>query len=97
METATYELKVTKAKTEGKTLAYVKIKAGPFWVTYTLDKSNEKFFLNPPSKFVESLKGTDTQNGKHSGWIECSCLSKEVAQEIKAQVLDELGLKEGAA
>lgn len=97
MKTATYELKVTKAKTEGKTQAYVKIKAGPFWVTYTLDKSNGKFFLNPPSKFVDSLKGTTTQNGKHSGWIESSGLSKDVAQEIKAQALEELGLKEAAA
>jgi hypothetical protein len=97
METK-YELKVTASKSEGKTVGYVKIKTDLCWVTFRLDKSNGKFFLNPPATFVDSLKGTDTNSGgKHSGWVENAGLSKAAAAEIKARALEELGFKEEPA
>lgn len=99
--TLNYEIKITKAKNDGaansKTVAYVKINFGTHWVTYRLEISGGKYYLNPPSHFVESLKGRDLGDGAHhSGWIDDSGMTAELIQEIKSEVLSRMELRDAA-
>jgi|GEM_PF-5433328 len=94
MKLPKYEIEVTRPKAEGKTLAYVRIQLGPLWVTCRLDRSNGRYFLNPPANFVQSLQGRPTASGgQHSGWINTAGFTPEFSGDVKHKALAELGLK----
>lgn len=97
MNTHTYNIEVTEPKTVGKTIAFVKIFMGPLWLSCRLDKSQGRYFLNPPANFVERLQGTTTKGGRtHSGFINAAGFSPEFADEVKAKVFAKLGIQEEA-
>ena len=98
MKNLQYKIEVKEPKTVGKTRAYVKVTLGPLWISCRLDEAKGKFYLNPPSTFVESLQGTSRAGGGvHSGWINTVGFSSEFADEVKAKAMSELGLKEEVA
>jgi hypothetical protein len=102
METQNLEIKIKQAKPdetkETRTVAFVNVKCGPLWANFRLDKSSKgKFFLNPPSTFVEHLKGKPRANGGvHTGFMAFAGLNTKSILEVKEWVLKELGLAEAA-
>lgn len=98
MKTPKYELQITRPRTEGRTIAYVRIQMSFLWVSFRLDRVNGKLFLNPPANFVESLQGRPTSNGgNHSGWINTAGLSADFSEEVKRMAMAELGVEEAAS
>jgi hypothetical protein len=98
MSTPKFKIEVSRPRTEGKTIAFVKVLVGPLWVTCRLDQSNGRFFLNPPSNFVESLQGRPIANGRtHSGWIKTAGFDPDFSDEVKRMAMTELGITEEAA
>ena len=98
MKPLKFKIEITKPKSEGKTVAFVKVHVGPLWVSCRLDRSNGRYFLNPPSNFVESLQGRELQNGRtHTGWINTAGFDPEFSEEVKRKALSELGLELEAA
>lgn len=93
MSTPKFTLEITRPRTEGKTLAYVKVHIGPVWISCRLDQSGDRYFLNPPSNFVENLQGREMGNGRvHSGWINTAGFDPEFAEEVKRKALEEIGI-----
>jgi hypothetical protein len=93
MNTPRFHLEITRPRTEGKTLAFIKVKVGPVWISCRLDQSGDRYFLNPPSNFVESLQGREMAGGRtHSGWINTAGFEPEFAEAVKQKALQELGI-----
>lgn len=98
MKTPKYELQISRPRTEGKTIAYVRIQMSFLWVSFRLDRVNGRVYLNAPANFVDSLKGRPTSNGgTHSGWIDTAGLAAEFSEEVKRMAMAELGLEERPA
>jgi hypothetical protein len=97
MKTPKYEIEITEPKTVGKTRAYVKVKLGPVWISCRLDESKGKFYLNPPSSFVESLQGRERKGGRiHSGWMDNAGFDPDFKEDVRKRAMAELNLKEAA-
>ncbi len=88
-------VKVTPANGEGKIKANITITEGRLTALFTLVESNGKYYLNNPSKFVESLKGKKFGEKIHTGFIDQAYLTDpEWIETIKAFAMKEIGLLE---
>jgi len=75
-------LKVKPTKKEGKIVANVTVLSGILSLECTLEKNEDKYYLNAPSKFIESLK-SDT----HSGFIPQGKINMEFAEIVKNEAI----------
>ena len=81
MKTPKYELQISRPRTEGKIIAYVRIQMSFLWVSFRLDRVNCRVYLNAPANFVDSLKGRPKSNGgTHSGWIDWGCMRGRLSE-----------------
>ena len=86
-------VKVTPAHGEGKIKANVIVTEGRMTALFTLKESNGKYYLNNPSKMVESLKGKEIGDKKHSGFIDQAYITDpDWIDQIKAFAMKETGL-----
>lgn len=93
-----YKIEVKEPNTIGKTIAYVAVILGPITVSCKLDRVGGKFYLNPPSSFVETLQGRPKAGGgTHSGWISTVRFTPDFMDDVKKKALTELNLKEEVA
>ena len=85
---------ITKAKSEGKTKAYVKITEGRMAVTFNLVEMEGEYYLNPPSAFIPTLKGKTWATGrKSSGHIDQAYITdKAYKKEILEFAKKEIGV-----
>ena len=86
-------VKVTPAHGEGKIKANVVISEGRLTALFTLVESKGKYYLNNPTKFVESLKGKQFGDKTHTGYIDQAFINdQEWLEEVKEYAMRELGL-----
>ena len=86
-------VKVSPAQGEGKIKANVLITEGRLTALFTLVESKGKYYLNNPTKHVESLKGKKFGEKVHSGFIDQAFITDaEWMEEIKAFALKEIGI-----
>jgi hypothetical protein len=87
-------VKVTPAQGEGKIKANVLVTEGRLTALFTLVESKGKFYLNNPTKHVESLKGKKFGDKTHSGFIDQAYITDpDWMEEIKAFAMKEMGIK----
>lgn len=86
-------VKVTPAQGEGKIKANVLVTEGRLTALFTLVESKGKYYLNNPSKHVESLKGKKFGDKVHSGFIDQAFITdQEWIEEIKSFAMKEMGI-----
>ena len=86
-------IKVSPVQGEGKIKANVTITEGRLTALFTLVESKGKYYLNNPSKKVDSLKGKQIGDRTHSGFIDQAYINDpEYLEEVKAFALKETGL-----
>lgn len=87
-------VKVTPAQGEGKIKANVLVTEGRMTALFTLVESKGKYYLNNPTKHVESLKGKKFGEKIHSGFIDQAFITDpEWIEEIKAFAMQEMGIQ----
>lgn len=87
-------VKVTPAQWEGKIKANVLVTEGRMTALFTLVESKGKYYLNNPTKHVESLKGKKFGEKIHSGFIDQAFITDmEWMEEIKAFAMREMGIQ----
>jgi hypothetical protein len=88
-------VKVTPVQGEGKIKANVVISEGRLTALFTLVESKGKYYLNNPSKFVESLKGKQFGEKTHSGYIDQAFINdQEWLDEVREFAMREIGITE---
>jgi hypothetical protein len=81
-------VKINLTKKEGKTKAFVKVTEGRLTANFQAVEVDGVLYLNNPSQFVKSLKGTTNGNGKtHTGFVDQAYLTDK---EFKNEILDEI-------
>ena len=88
-------VKITKAKGEGRIKANITVTEGRMTALFTLKESKGKYYLENPSKMVTSLKGRKFGDKVHSGFIDLAFITDpQWVEEIKQAALSELGLSQ---
>jgi len=88
-------VKITKAKGEGRIKADITVTEGRMTARFTLKESNGKYYLDNPTKLVASLKGKKFGDKVHSGFIDLAYITDpQLIEEIKRAAVSELGLVE---
>jgi hypothetical protein len=77
-----YTTDVKLAKKAGNIKANVKVTSGVLTMRLTLVEKDEKLYLNPPAKFVESLKSEDNNGFINHGWI-----AKESFESVREEIV----------
>lgn len=86
-------IKVTPAPGEGKIKANIVVTEGRLTALFTLKESGGKYYLNNPTKKVESLKGKKFGDKVHSGFIDQAYITDpEWMEQIKAFAMKEMGI-----
>ncbi len=86
-------VKVTPAHGEGKIKANVTVTEGRLTAQFTLVERDGKYYLNNPSKFVESLKGKKVRDKAHSGYIDQAFITDpDWIEVIKVFAMKEVGI-----
>ena len=86
-------VKVTPATGEGKIKANVTVTEGRITAQFTLVERDGKYYLNNPSKYVESLKGKSIKGKAHTGYIDQAFITDpEWIEVIKLHAMKELGV-----
>ena len=88
-------VKITPAKGEGKIKADILVTEGRLTARFTLVENKGKYYLNNPTKRVDSLKGKPFGDKIHSGFIDQAYISDPAwIEEIRRAALSQLGLTE---
>jgi hypothetical protein len=88
-------VKITPASGEGKIKANIAITEGRITALFTLVENKGKYYVNNPSKFVESLKGKKVGGKTHSGFIDQAYITDpEWMEEIRQEAMKTLGINE---
>ena len=88
-------VKITPAKGEGKIKANISVTEGRLTALFTLVESKGRYYLNNPSKVVESLKGKPFGDKTHSGFIDQAYITDPAwIEAIKREAMGSLGLSE---
>ena len=86
-------VKVTPVQGEGKIKANVIVTEGRLTALFTLVESKGKYYINNPTKFVESLKGKPFGEKVHTGYIDQAYIADtDLVERIKAFAMKEMGL-----
>ena len=88
-------VKITPANGEGKIKANITVSEGRLTALFTLVENKGKYYLNNPSKFVESLKGRKIGDKTHTGFIDQAYITDpEFMETIRQKALKTLGIEE---
>lgn len=88
-------VKITPANGEGKIKANITVSEGRLTALFTLVENKGKYYLNNPTKFVESLKGRKIGDKTHTGFIDQAYITDPVFMEtIRQKALKTLGIEE---
>ena len=88
-------VKITPANGEGKIKANITISEGRMTALFTLVENKGKYYLNNPTKFVESLKGKKFGEKAHTGFIDQAFITDlDWMERIRLEALKTLGIEE---
>jgi hypothetical protein len=88
-------VKISPASGEGKIKANITITEGRMTALFTLVENKGRYYVNNPSKFVESLKGKKIGGKTHSGFIDQAYISdSEWMEQIRQEAMKFLGIEE---
>lgn len=88
-------VKITPANGEGKIKANITVSEGRMTALFTLVENKGKYYLNNPTKFVESLKGRKIGDKTHTGFIDQAYITDpEFMETIRQKALKTLGIEE---
>jgi hypothetical protein len=88
-------VKITPASGEGKIKANITVSEGRLTALFTLVENKGRYYLNNPSKFVESLKGKKMGDKTHTGFIDQAYITDpEWMETIRQKALKTLGIEE---